>query len=1349
MATKKVTKYAQNVTSQSNPNAKVQREDWKKVSNAVGNTDTACYSHFTIKKTPSHYVEKTTVDKNGKQITKKEADKWKDVYNHPWVLASSDFNLDLPSDASVKKLRFIVCIKASSDITVDDPIANFRIGTKLFAQRYDDTHFSIDYGSKYSTGWNDGCYLVVHQNKKLTSKYQEITYTLGEEDIKKAEYTIDNFNSNQMGLDLEFRDGTFNKVDKNGNGSATVHIKWIKCIVEYDIPNWKLSITNPVSEALNLTGTTLPTFNGTKNSPYQVVAYNHFPLTVHCTNNSTVKGSSQTINLDIPWGTRVVSATPSKGTYSDGVWTVPAKANADYTLDLILLTKINGLSKLVATNSSKSARYYYSSSFGEYDGYDDIEIFQQGNYPPVKRNNSCFYIYIKGQSLDDVLSVTVTPSTPVLYPNFSLSSAFGNENMDISITSQTTNTAVLSVPDNGETFEVTLLYCCHPTATGEQSITVSTSDNPATKTYTFTVIDSSPVHLSDLIRPDFITINNHRIASDIETGATVIPCVVDTGDATMIMNDCRINMGIWEDLDYIGCIPLEHLHFNPKSTFKDTLLNSTYKNKRYMGKKLATDEDITLNVRLHPQQVTTLQGLIEMDKPIPINANHKCFEGDALNHRGWAEVYAVKTEETNPHWYKCDIDVKYLTHNLNTRFKIDKGAKVSDYNIPSLLSEAHSNGENLSDDESYFVTDTDGTFYYSEDEEYIYEYKDPSGNTITNIGSSTSYTYYDFNGISQTLTGIDDIVDYLENELYLDVVTPVLNQTIKIRENVSIDDLKKNSFNIDNSQHIRITSNNPLAHTSKVSFDWSSVLMTEERENHTSRIVRLIEKDSKRTAFEYEYDNIRIDNEDITANVIYRVLKGDTLVKFNTSRPITFRYNPSDVVTDSDVDVDDILSDVTGVGEANYGSTIHLSINQGNLSIIDEGFNGKEITINNESIPDGEYYYQVEWINNNQDAETSDVQCVFDFNVQETILTSTYTDQFGKLIISPFPVADKKVLFTRQAEEGVIYYYQDDGEEFSYLVEPYYQYMNGCDLVTSDGVSIFNLNYGYEIVYIQNGLVRLGFNRLNGYIYLGKWDNHSKQYITTHTLHLDKFDDINTNSISDDKIEIQASDCVFTIYRGHPYIKIKHELEDIWIDTVFNRVWAEGVGDTANLDLPAYWNLFNDKNLLDECVGGENGLKSSCITTTEVNRNKTTAELSWYEIPSDIEVGDVKFTLAMSNLSEYTDEVDLDGTQCSFGTYSWELETDYTPTALVDLFSYSPIQKNQQSSIRAKLVDVDGNGVKGRTVYFYEYYNPYDLDIVGTPSVIKVGDEIQIKARLKDVDGSLIIGETVYFYVEE
>ena len=326
-----------------------------------------------------------------------------------------------------------------------------------------------------------------------------------------------------------------------------------------------------------------------------------------------------------------------------------------------------------------------------------------------------------------------------------------------------------------------------PLSVGDLTFSVYTDDDPNLTTETFNVLASYDYVLNLTGEDYLVKFNTHRITSDVGTDSSIIPCVSDDIDKQMIMSDCQINMSIWEQLDYIGCIPLEHLHFNPKSTFKDKLLDSHYKNKRYMGKELAVDEDITLNVRLHPMQVTTLQGLIQMDKPIPINANHKCFESDALNHRGWAEVYAVKTEETNPHWYKCDIDVKYLTHNLNTRFKIDKGVKVSDYQIPSLMSETHPSGANLSDSEGYFVVDTDGTFYYASD-------------------------YY-----------TDD------------------------HELVTFNDAERNSFSIDNGQHIRITSRNPLSSSSIVSFNWSSVLISEEDENSVSRIIRLIEKGSNKT----------------------------------------------------------------------------------------------------------------------------------------------------------------------------------------------------------------------------------------------------------------------------------------------------------------------------------------------------------------------------------------------------------------------------------------------------------------------------------------------------------------------
>ena len=76
---------------------------------------------------------------------------------------------------------------------------------------------------------------------------------------------------------------------------------------------------------------------------------------------------------------------------------------------------------------------------------------------------------------------------------------------------------------------------------------------------------------------------------------------------------------------------------------------------------------------------------------------------------------------------------------------------------------------------------------------------------------------------------------------------------------------------------------------------------------------------------------------------------------------------------------------------------------------------------------------------------------IFDFN------TSITSEQYSDLLVSPFPIPHKTLVFTRESEEGTIYYYTGE-EPYKYMLEPYYQYHCGCDLVTADGISIFDLN---------------------------------------------------------------------------------------------------------------------------------------------------------------------------------------------------------------------------------------------------------------------------------------------------
>ena len=1312
MAFKTVEKFAMTVTNQYNPNIK-QRTNWSKPENAIGNNNSVTTAHITKTEYASHYKTVYKKDKNGKEIATKKADKWDYKYEHPYTLSAHDFRLDLPSKAKISKIKFQVKTKSNKK---DAPLPDgrFNIYGTAHKEKTDNT-------KSYGTGWNNGVYYHVKKSNHSTS-YNVITYEMDADDVKKADASISHYNTDIFGIDLVYKDTQ----SKNKNYDATVSVVWVKCIIEYYIPDSFFKITSS------------DTTKGTRTNPLNILAGQKTRLTASLTNGSSIPYGNIVATFSFEDYTEMTVAPNQWHTYdvATNKWTVNLKGKTTETLKFDFIAKKRGLGVIhVDLSNGNSYDYYYfvNSYEGVNEGYSDIQLLPTTDKFHI-HHRDCLNVVATGYSDDDTVSFVIDS----FYTDFIGLTLDDNCQNIKEIISQSQDGISVKLNEKGS-YVLSFNYCFYPIG-NDIEFRIVNSDDPTHKVEeTFSVGDAYSYHIAFRTKP--IIANSHRVVSDIETNASVIELVSDEVDSHMIVGECTISMDKWDDLDYIGCIPLEHLHFDPKSTYKDTLIDSRYKNKRYMGKKLASDEDITLNVRLHPQQVTTLQGLIDMDKPIPINANHRSFESDALNHRGWAEIYGVKVEETNPHYYKCDIDVKYLTHNLNTRFKIDKGKNVDGYAIPSLMTEVYSSGENISDmdGDSFFKVDTDGTFYYNDESIALEEpFEDDNDNTIT-VSSNQSATYtIVFGGVTYTFTGITELVEFLESRGY-NVATPVVGETLKVVETVTVPVDERNNFNIDNGQHITITTKNPLSHTSVVDFSWLSVLIPEIKENAISRIVRLLNSDNE-PVFEYEYDNLQIVDDEVKSDVIYRVLDSNNeWIDYNKS--IVFNYEPSEEL------------------DSRYGSTLTLELNNGKLSIRDSGFNGRELFIDDIVLPDSSYTYQVEWINNNDDEETNDIDCIFDFRVMDTVLSTTYADKFANLIVSPFPVSDKKILFTRQAEEGTIYYYKDDGEEFSYLVEPYYQYHNGCDLVSSEGVSTVNLlNYGFEIVYIQNGLVRLGFNRLNGEMYIAKYDTSSKSYVTVSNMHLSKFDDVNLNSIDDDKIEIQASDSVFIIYRGHPYVKIKHELEDIILDTTYNTVWAEQVGSDDAVELPSYWDLMNNKNLLPIGVGGK--IHSSDLTiSSEYVDDRIPTNLEFDTItttegggsdPNFITGYTITATLNDNGgLSNYTDDIELDDSSCSFGLLTWNESCDSNTPSQVTVSTDDILQVGDEITIYGTVSNQCNTGVSGQTVYFYEVYEPYSLDVRSDKSIIQTGESTTITATLHDEDGSLIEGEFVAIVYED
>ena len=1188
-------RYAQTVNEQVNPN-RPKNNHWKYINGAVGFSTNYAVSSYTKTK-------KNTKNKDGKTITTYEE-------NYPYVITAHDFRLNIPDSAKITSIE----IEARFKVSNNKANVQFPKGLLCFYGVGWSKHYNNTKG--VDTGWWNGLYFI-NPTKTMTTSWYNYKYNLTGADVVKANLKGSDLNSTVAGIDLMFDDSDFSE-------SAIVYLQFVRIKVDYDLPNYTLVHSGvPTSESRPVEAVT-----GHKYTKYFYLSQTKEGL----------KGGRQCLRLKTPFGVTINSISASAGNIykidnNNYNWVVNCNGKVTHRLDIqftdyTVNTDCISLSPIECTGSSEphpsECNLWFRSGFNKVDDYGDIttQILDAPHY----RSDCCFAVASKIISTNDsTITFNLNPDFEYENIQYELDTALSSEG--ISIESYTDDSITFNVPEDSE-LDLCFRFCMRLLQQGDASIQPTIVGGSTSNKVEFTIKEPYEYHFGNKqgldedenisyhrLDGELIGFLNHRVASTLETSAYVLPCTVKDNDAVMIQSKPNVHMYKWGQLDYIGCVPLEHLHFDPKSTYKDKLLDTHYKNNRFMGKELASDETITLNVRLHPHQVTTIQGLIDMDKPIPINANHRIFEGDALNHRGWAEIYGITSKRTNPSWYKCEIDVKYLTHNLNTRFKINKGDKTfSKYSMPTLLLESVSSGDALSDgDESidYFLIDTDGGYIYNSEEQSTEYYFDDDGKYVffvvgeseelvreiieeygeENVNITHGETPDEFNSF------IQDIVD----EGYT-VIDAEIGEAIKIDNTAYTNENQRNIFTLDEGEHFTIKSRNPLSNVSQVTYDWTTSKLPELKENQVSKIIRLIDSLTNTTMFEYEYSDFdfgdyynqseeNVEDAQISCHVIGRAYKhGDYEEVINEDIWI-----PVLVLDDEDI----LNSDDTEIDDVYYGSSLSFRLNNNVLAVTDTGYNGKALEKNGIELEGESYIYEVEWKNNNSDGEDNDITTYVDISTQDSLLASQYNSKYSNMIVSPFPVADKNIIFTRNAEEGVIYYLEDDKEEFSYLIEPFYQYHNGVDLRTGDGlISIFNLNYGYKTVYLENGLVSLGINRLNGQMYLRKWNDTLKEYITLFYLQLENYDDVNINSISDDRIELQASNTRISMYRGHPYVILNHQLEDIDIRTGFGKVWAEQVDDNIQA-YPTYYDLLNTQNLLSQCVGGIDTLDDECVTVFE------------------------------------------------------------------------------------------------------------------------------------------------------
>jgi hypothetical protein len=384
-----------------------------------------------------------------------------------------------------------------------------------------------------------------------------------------------------------------------------------------------------------------------------------------------------------------------------------------------------------------------------------------------------------------------------------------------------------------------------------------------------------------------------------------------------------------------------------------------------------------------------------------------------------------------------------------------------------------------------------------------------------------------------------------------------------------------------------------------------------------------------------------------------------------------------------------------------YGSLIHFKLNGNELEIVDEGYNGRELTetirLEQENV-----FYQVDFSNTNTDLMEEDIIHFLDFEVLEPYLTSDFGNAYSGMYVSSLPIRGKTVLFTRESEEGTIYYLKDDGtDNFTYIQEPFYMYYCGVDLKAEETIHLFNLNNSYRIFYLQNGLVRLGFERIEGRLFLAKYDPYTRKYINVAVLQLEHYSNFEVKDYSDDKISVKADDITFTMYRGHPYVVINHKEEDINIKTIFNMIWGESVNN-LQYDFPMFFELENNQNQLPACVGG-NDLISSCVTIDDpINEDVgQTPTLTLTKNTNTVYNGEYCYFTVNGNVTDVDEEIPFEGTYDGvFGKYTIEGGNSSSPS--VEFTSQqTTTYVNQRVNPQVILLDKSGDPIENKRVNFY------------------------------------------------
>ena len=482
----------------------------------------------------------------------------------------------------------------------------------------------------------------------------------------------------------------------NITGSSTISVNRARLVVNYSLqsPKWALySSISPTSATTN-----------------DKVAWK---LTVK---NSGYCSSSNSVKLSLPKGVSVVSST-GKGAYNNTTktWTFGKVCKGgSVTRTFYLKSSSVGLKSLKATNSSSlvtNKSVTQNVTFIQYiPPPKPVDVVTYTFYDEArfeKEPYQYFDINIQGYGENHIGEEYVcynlaTSENVEMYLPLRATAELIDDNNNIvelvtdSSIADTDNKLCLHIERISDDFVANIRVYVYLLDDTIGTITTTQGNNTWSKEF-----DILPQRGVKLFTDDLISRDTTYVTNSVNIGVPNIWTIRANVSRNNFFDEKKeaMEISIEDRIAYIGVIPLSRCHkANVTADSKNSLIENRYLNRAYYGKKGDYSEDIKMTLRIPWYDVATLQGLCEMDKPIPIDTIPNRADGDPLNHRGWAEIYEVTNiKKINDLYYECDVGVKYLSHDINTRFTITEAKKITEATIKYYLALVHDYNMDLLD----------------------------------------------------------------------------------------------------------------------------------------------------------------------------------------------------------------------------------------------------------------------------------------------------------------------------------------------------------------------------------------------------------------------------------------------------------------------------------------------------------------------------------------------------------------------------------------------------------------------------------------------------------------------------